>query len=221
MQNLKKSTFGEELANSITHGIGAVFSIIGFFFLMHYTAEQPGSKRISAALIYGISLILLYLASTLYHSIPHYKVKKVMRVFDHVSIYLLIAGSYTPFALLVLDNTLGDLILYIVWGVAIVGSVFKIFFTGKFDKLSTLLYIAMGWVAIIAFEPLLSNLPTPGMVLLATGGVLYTGGTVFYMWNKLKYNHAIWHLFVMGGSAAHFFAILFYVLPMSNLDTVC
>lgn len=188
---------------------------------MHYTAEQPGSKRISAALIYGISLILLYLASTLYHSIPHYKVKKVMRVFDHVSIYLLIAGSYTPFALLVLDNTLGDLILYIVWGVAIVGSVFKIFFTGKFDKLSTLLYIAMGWVAIIAFEPLLSNLPTPGMVLLATGGVLYTGGTVFYMWNKLKYNHAIWHLFVMGGSAAHFFAILFYVLPMSNLDTVC
>lgn len=213
MQNVKKSTFGEELANSITHGIGAVLSIVGFFFLMYYTDGQPDSKRLIAAVVYGSSLVLLYLASTLYHSIPHYKVKKVMRVFDHVSIYLLIAGSYTPFALLVLDSTMGSLILYIIWGFAIVGSIFKIFFTGKFDKISTFLYLVMGWLAIIAIEPLFESLPTPGMVLLAAGGLFYTIGTIFYLWNKLKYNHAIWHVFVLGGSAAHFFSILLYVLP--------
>lgn len=221
MQGIKKSTLGEEIANSITHGIGAILSIIGFFFLMHFTEGQSGSKRITAALIYGASLVILYLASTLYHSIPHYKIKKVMRVFDHISIYLLIAGSYTPFALLVLDNELGDLILYIVWGAAIAGSIFKIFFTGKFDKLSTLLYIAMGWIAIIAFEPLLNNLPYEGMILLALGGLLYTGGTIFYLWNKLKYNHAIWHLFVLGGSTAHFFSILLYVLPLKQAANLC
>lgn len=220
MENVKKSTFGEELANSITHGIGVVLSIVGFFFLMYYTQDQPDLKRLIAAIVYGSSLVLLYSASTLYHSIPHYKTKKVMRVFDHVSIYLLIAGSYTPFALLVLNSEMGDFILYVIWGFALVGSIFKIFFTGKFDKLSTFLYLVMGWLAIIAIEPLIENLPTTGMLLLGLGGLLYTVGTVFYLWNRLKYNHAIWHVFVLGGSAAHFFSILLYVLP-ENFTVAC
>jgi hemolysin III len=162
--------------------------------------------------IYGATLVLLYLSSTLYHSLPEGKAKRVFRIFDHSSIFLLIAGTYTPITLIKLRGGLGWTIFGMVWGIAILGIISKVFWINKFSILSTILYLVMGWLVVVALKPLLAALNRTSTVFLVTGGLLYTVGTIFYSWKKIKYTHAIWHLFVLAGSVCHFFTVLF-LLP--------
>lgn len=208
-------TVGEEIANSITHGIGAALSIAGLTLLVVLAAIYGDVWRVVSFSIYGSSLVLLYLCSTLYHSIQHPKTKRILRIFDHSAIYLLIAGSYTPFTLVSMRGPWGWSLFGVVWGLALLGIAFKTVFIGKYEKLATAAYVLMGWLVVIAFKEMLVVVPPGGIVWLVIGGVVYTLGVLFYAWEKLPYNHAIWHLFVLGGSVCHFFAILFHVLPVS------
>lgn len=206
-------TIGEEIANSITHGIGAVLSVAGLTLLVVLAAIYGDVWRIVSFSIYGASLFLLYLASTLYHSIQHPRIKRVLRIFDHAAIYLLIAGTYTPFMLVSLRGPWGWSFFGIIWGLAFLGIAFKAFFIGRYEKLATAAYVLMGWLCVVAFKEMVATLSFGGMAWVVAGGIVYTLGVIFYAWEKLPYNHAIWHLFVLGGSICHFFAILLYVLP--------
>ena len=206
---------GEEIANSITHGIGAALSVAGLTLLVVLAVIYGDVWRVVSFSIYGSSLVLLYLASTLYHSFQSPRVKRVLRVLDHASIYLLIAGTYTPFLLVNMRGAWGWSLFGVVWGLALLGVLFKIFFIGRFEVLATAAYVLMGWLVVIAFREMLIQVPPGGVVLLFAGGMVYTAGVLFYAWEKLPFNHAIWHLFVLGGSICHFFAVLFYVLPMA------
>ena len=206
-------TIGEEIANSITHGIGAVLSIAGLILLVILASLYGDIWRIVSVTIYGTCLVLLYLCSTLYHSIQRPKVKRVLRILDHAAIYLLIAGSYTPFALVTMRGPLGWTILGIVWVLALLGILFKIWFIGRFEVMATIGYILMSWICLVAFKQLIAGLGLDGMRWLMFGGAAYMIGVIFYAWQKLPYNHAIWHLFVLGGSTCHFFAVLLHVLP--------
>jgi len=209
----KHYTIGEEIASSITHGVGAVLSIAALVILVVLAAKKGDAWRIVSFSIYGASLILLYLASTLYHGIQHPGAKHVFQILDHSSIFLLIAGTYTPFLLVNLRGPWGWTLFGIIWALAVVGIVFKAVFIGKWKKLSTLAYVAMGWLVVVALKPMLAVIPKPGLAWLAAGGLAYTGGVVFYAWKSVKFMHMIWHLFVLAGSICHFFAILLYVLP--------
>jgi len=199
---------GEEIANSVTHGIGAVLAVAGLTVLVVLAAIYGDTWRVVSFTIYGSSLIILYSASTLYHGVRHPKVKRVLRTFDHTSIYLLIAGTYTPFLLIAVRDTMGWTLLAIVWAMAIVGIIWKIFFLGRFEVMATIMYVLMGWMGVIAFRQMLVNVPHFGVIMLFAGGIVYTLGVGFYAWEKLPYNHAIWHLFVLGGSICHFVAIV-------------
>ena len=214
--NIMGYTVGEEIANSITHGIGAALSVAGLTLLVALAAIYGDVWRVVSFSIYGSSLVLLYLASTLYHSIQHPKVKRVLRIFDHSAIYLLIAGTYTPFTLVSMRGPWGWTLFGVVWGLALLGIAFKTVFIGKYEKWATAAYVLMGWLVVIAFKQMLITVPPGGIVWLVIGGVVYTLGVIFYAWEKLPYNHAIWHLFVLGGSVCHFFAILFHVLPVQQ-----
>lgn len=200
-------TIGEEIANSVTHGIGAALAVAGLAVLVVLAAIYGDAWRVVSFTIYGSSLIILYMASTLYHSVQHPKTKKVLRTFDHTSIYVLIAGTYTPFLLIAVRDALGWILLAVVWTMAVVGIIWKIFFLGRFEVMATLMYIFMGWMGVIAFRQMLVNVPQLGVRMLFAGGIVYTLGVIFYAWEKLPYNHAIWHLFVLGGSICHFFAV--------------
>lgn len=213
--NIMGYTVGEEIANSITHGIGAGLSVAGLTLLVALAAIYGDVWRVVSFSIYGSSLVLLYLASTLYHSIQHPKVKRILRIFDHSAIYLLIAGTYTPFTLVSLRGPWGWTLFGLVWGLALLGIAFKTVFIGRYEKLATAAYVLMGWLVVIAFKQMLVAIPPGGIVWVVIGGVVYTLGVLFYAWEKLPYNHAIWHLFVLGGSACHFFAILLHVLPVN------
>ncbi len=213
--NVMGYTVGEEIANSITHGIGAGLSVAGLTLLVALAAIYGDVWRVVSFSIYGSSLVLLYLASTLYHSIQHPKVKRILRIFDHSAIYLLIAGTYTPFTLVSLRGPWGWTLFGLVWGLALLGIAFKTVFIGRYEKLATAAYVLMGWLVVIAFKQMLVAIPPGGIVWVVIGGVVYTLGVLFYAWEKLPYNHAIWHLFVLGGSACHFFAILLHVLPVN------
>ncbi len=206
-------SLGEEIANSVTHGIGAALSVAGLTILVVLAAIYGDAWRVVSFSIYGSSLIILYLASTLYHSVQHPRVKRALRIFDHVAIYLLIAGTYTPFLLVSMRGAWGWSLFGVVWGLALVGVIFKSFFIDRYEALATAAYVLMGWIVIIAFKEMLMRVPPGGIILLVVGGIVYTLGVIFYAWEKLPFNHAIWHLFVLGGSILHFFAILFYVLP--------
>ncbi len=206
-----KQHFWEEVANSLTHGAGLVASVIAMVTLIIIANGEQNLTKIIAGTVYGSSLILCYLASTLYHSFQEPKLKYYLKIFDHAAIYLLIAGSYTPFTLFVIKGEWGLWMLGIIWTLAIAGVIFKLFFVKKFKIFSTLLYLAMGWMAIFAIQPLFENLPFEGLFLLVAGGLSYSFGVIFFLWEKLPFSHAIWHLFVMGGSVCHFFAILLYV----------
>ena len=212
LQNKTYST-GEEIANSITHGIGTALSIAGLIILVVLAARQGDAWKIVSFSIYGTSLILLYLASTLYHSFSNEKIKRILKMIDHSSIYILIAGTYTPFMLISLRGPWGWSIFGSIWVLALIGIIFKFYFIGKVLKLSLIIYILMGWLCTIALKEMLIKIPAGGLFLLALGGVFYTGGVVFYVWHKLPYNHAVWHLFVLAGSISHYFSILFYILP--------
>lgn len=212
-QRHKHYTLGEEIANGITHGIGAGLSVAGLTLLVVLAALYGDVWRIVSFSIYGGSLIIVYLASTLYHSFQHPRLKQVFRIIDHASIYLLIAGTYTPFLLVSMRGAWGWTLLAVVWGLALLGIGSKTLFTRRFQNPSTWLYILMGWLSVIGLREALVAIPAGSLVLIAVGGVVYTVGVIFYAWKKLPYNHAIWHLFVLGGSVCHYFAVLCYLLP--------
>jgi len=212
--SIKRYTLGEEIANSVTHGVGAALGVAALSILVTLAALQGDAWRVVSFSVYGATLVLLYLFSTLYHSFQSEKVKRIFRIFDHAAIYLLIAGSYTPFTLVSLRGAWGWTLFGLIWGLAVVGIIHTIFFIDRFKALSAIVYIGMGWLIVIAFKPIVAAVPFGGIVWMLIGGLAYTLGVVFYAWKKLPYNHAIWHLFVLGGSISHFFGILFYVLPM-------
>ncbi len=203
-----KTNYKEEIWNAITHGIGAVLAVSGLVLLIIFACIKGSVWHIVSFAVFGGTLVLLYLASTLYHSIQIPKVKQLFRKFDHMAIYLLIAGTYTPFCLAVLRSWIGWTIFGIVWACCIIGIVIKAFYTGKKEVFSTIMYVLMGWIIVAAIKPLYESTPTHTFVLLLLGGLSYTLGTVFFVNHKLRYSHCIWHLFVLGGSVFHFFSVL-------------
>ncbi|MAY26285.1 MAG: hemolysin III [Polycyclovorans sp.] len=208
-----KYSLGEEIAHGLTHGVGIVLAIAGLCVLVTFSALYGTAVHVVASSIFGASMIVLYTASTLYHSLPMPETKRIMRVVDHASIYLLIAGTYTPFTLVTLEGAWGWSLFGVVWGLAIAGIIFKLFFTGRFDRLSVAIYVAMGWCGLVAIKPMMAALPTLGLWLLVAGGLAYTGGVIFYLLERMRYHHAIWHLFVMAGTTLHYFVVLFFVIP--------
>ena len=209
---LTTQTLGEEIANSVTHGIAAAGSIGALVTLVVLAALRGNVWHIVSCSIFGVSLILLYLASTLYHALPPGKAKQVFRILDHASIYLLIAGTYTPFTLVTLRGPWGWSIFAVVWTLAVAGVVFQSLLIGRLPVLSTSVYVLMGWAIVIAFRPLVHALPWGGVLWLAAGGLSYTAGVYFFA-SKSRFAHMVWHLFVIAGSLCHFFAVLFYVIP--------
>lgn len=201
----------EENLNIYTHGFGLLASVVALPFLVAKAIHTDGFWQATSYLIYGFSLIILYAASTFYHSAKNPIKRRRLNIFDHSAIYVLIAGTYSPFTLITLEGTTGWIVFGLTWFFALTGIVLKLFFTGKFDKLSTIMYVLMGWQVVFAIKPLLKNLATEGLQLLFLGGVFYTIGAVLYSIKKLPYNHAIFHVFVLLGSFSHFFSIYFFV----------
>lgn len=211
MANTYTFTRREEIVNAITHGFGAAFSVAALVLLIVFAVIKGDSEHVVSFTIYGSMMLLLYSASTLVHSFPEGRAKRVFEIMDHACIYLFIAGTYTPILLHVVQGTLGWTMFIIVWGLAICGVVFKLFYTSRFLYTSTLVYLMMGWMIVIAWGPIKANLAPAGLHLLMAGGLLYTVGTLFYVWRSFKHHHAVWHLFVLGGSVLHFFLIMLYV----------
>lgn len=204
----------EELANRFTHGLGALLSIIGVIALVGLALAQRDHNRLVSACIYGGAMITFYCFSTAYHSVKKPFTRYVLRILDHVSIYLMIAGTYTPFALVTLGGTWGRWLLGTVWGLGTVGAIAKIFTTHRLRVIGPILYIALGWIVLVVLKPLAAALAGPGLALLFIGGAAYTIGVAFFLWDRLPFNHAIWHVFVLAGSACHFAAIFYYVTPL-------
>jgi len=206
-------SLGEEIAHAVSHGIGALLSIAGLAVLLTFSAMYGDAWHIVSSSIYGFTLIVLYSASTLYHAIPVPDIKRVLQKIDHAAIYLLIAGTYTPFTLINLRGPWGWSLFGIVWGVAIFGIIVELVLPRRLEWLSLSLYLGMGWAVIVAIVPMIENVETGGLVLLLLGGLSYSLGVIFYVRDHMRYHHAIWHLFVLAGSTLHFFAVLFYVIP--------
>lgn len=207
---MKIQSHFEERLNALTHAIGAVLGIVALVLLIVYNSNKTDYSLFSV-IVYGLSIIILFSASTLYHSVKDEGKKHYFRIIDHVSIYLLIAGTYTPVLLITLSESLGWTLFYVVWGIAAFGVILKLFFTGKFEVFSTLLYLVMGWLIIFDFSNV-SNIFGDGILFLFAGGLAYTVGIVFYAIHRIPYNHVIWHLFVLAGAIFHFFMIFFYVI---------
>ena len=203
-------SLGEEIANSVTHGVAALASIAALPILVAVAVDRGDPWRVVGDAIFGATLVLLYTASTLYHALTHSGAKRVFRVLDHSAIYLLIAGTYTPFALGSLRGPWGWSLLGAVWALAALGIAAKATLGFRFPRLSTAIYVGMGWLGVIAFRPLLTHLGLPGVVWLVAGGLCYTAGVIFFAWERLRYGHMVWHLFVAAGSVCHFFAVLRY-----------
>ncbi len=207
----RPQSLGEEIANSISHGMGLVGAIVGTPFLIVAALQRYDALSVVAASIFAASMLALYLASTLYHAIAHERAKRVLRFFDHSAIYLLIAGTYTPFALGALRGPWGWTILALIWTLALLGIAAKIVFGMRFPRLSTWLYLGMGWIVVIAIEPMWRSVPGWGLFWLAAGGLAYTLGVIFYATDhRIRYHHFVWHLFVLTGTACHYFAVLWY-----------
>lgn len=203
----------EELANVLTHGIGALLSMSAVVLLVVYSSLNGTAYHIVSSAIFGASLLTLYTMSTLYHLVKKEKIKHIFRILDHSSIFLLIAGTYTPFTLVTLNGKWGWTLFGLVWGLAVVGIITEVATNQKYNKFSLGLYLGMGWLIIIAIKPLIHTVPAGGFKLLVGGGLCYTLGVVFYAWKSLVGSHAIWHLFVLGGSILHFCAVFFFVIP--------
>ena len=203
----------EEKTNIISHAIGFILSIVALVLLVRHANLYGNVLHIVSFSIFGASLIILYAASTFYHSTKKPELRNRLRIFDHASIYVLIAGTYTPFTLVTLNGPTGWVILGASWGMALTGITLKIFFTGKYKFISTLMYVFMGWIIIFAIKPVFNNLPLEGFFWLVAGGMSYTIGAIIYSIKKIKFNHAIFHMFVLLGSACHFVSVFFYVLP--------
>ena len=207
--NISKQTLLEEIANSITHGLGLCLSIVGVIFLLIYSVKNGDPWRIVSFIIYGTSLTILYLVSTIYHSLKHSRAKAIFRRLDHSAIYLLIAGTYTPIILISMRTTWVLYVLPIIWTMAIFGLYIKIFYIHRYERLSLAFYIFMGWFALIAVNPLYNSIPFESFIWIIVGGLSYTTGVIFYTWHRLSYNHAIWHVFVLVGSVSHYIGMLY------------
>jgi hemolysin III len=207
---MDRLAFREEVANSISHGLGLVLAIVAVPILMLAAVRAGSVHFIVGASVFGGTMILLYLASTLYHSLTHEAAKAVCRVFDHLAIFLLIAGTYTPFSLGVLRGPWGWSLLAVIWTLAIVGITLKIRRRTRHSRITIVLYVIMGWLAIVAVKPMVMLIPVPGILLIFAGGIAYTGGLAFFALERIRYNHFIWHLFVIAGTTCHFFAVLWY-----------
>lgn len=212
--SLSRYSLCEEVANSITHGIGIVLAIAALCILTAFASLYGNIWHIVSVSVYGTTLILLYTASTLYHSVQESRIKSYLRILDQTAIYLLIAGTYTPFTLVNLRGSWGWWLFVIIWGIAVLGIVLQTIPRGRWRVVTLSLYVGMGWAIIVAIKPLFQSVATGGLVLLFSGGVAYTAGILFYIWKNLKFHHAVWHLFVLAGSILHFFAVLFYVIPL-------
>ena len=213
-KNARPFTLSEEIFHSITHGIGSGLAIAGLVILVVLAVLNGDVYKIIGFSIFGTSLVLLYLASTLYHGIQQPRTKHIFKIFDHSAIYLLIAGSYTPFLLVGIRNTTGWTLLVVVWMIALIGITMKVLFIDRFQVLSVIMYLAMGWLCVFAFREMLSSIPIGGIIWLAAGGILYTVGVIFYAMQKKPYMHAVWHFFVLGGSLCHYFAVLFFLTQL-------
>ena len=211
-KSFSSESLSERLFNTITHGIGSVLSIVALVLMVVYASYNSDAWSIVGVSIFGSTLILLYMSSTLYHAFSNGRVKQIFKTLDQSFIYLLIAGTYTPVLLITLRNTLGWTVFGLVWAMAIGGITHRIFFFDKLKKLSLVSYIVMGWLSLIVFKSLLNAAPAELVVWLLIGGAFYTGGLIFYSWEKLPFNHAIWHLFVLGGSFSHFMGIYLYLV---------
>lgn len=208
----RPETPAEEIASALTHGLGAAAALAGGAVLITLAALYGDGWQLSAAIVFGITLLLLYVASTLYHAIPHPVAKGRLKIFDHCAIYLLIAGTYTPFTLIGLRGPVGWWLFGTIWALALFGVIFKLFYTGRFQLLSTVVYIAMGWLIVVAAKPAMRALDPWTFGWLLGGGVAYTLGTVFYHRPNMRYSHAVWHLFVIAGSVCHYIAVMAQVL---------
>ncbi|PKQ19655.1 MAG: hemolysin III [Actinobacteria bacterium HGW-Actinobacteria-6] len=206
-------SLGEEIANAITHGLGVGLSIVAMTLLVASAAIWGNGWHLSSAIVYGVTMLLLYVSSTLYHSIPGDKARHVLKIIDHSSIYLLIAGTYTPFTLVTLRESGGWWLFGVVWSLAIVGVALEAFWVYRPKWVSAVVYLGMGWLVVVVINPLVANLPSGGLWLLVAGGLAYTLGTIFYVLKRVPYTHAVWHLFVLAGSVCHFLAVMLYVLP--------
>lgn len=206
-KNLKYYSKPEEISNVLTHGLGFLLSIPALIFLINLALEKGATNHLVGYIVFGISMLLLYLASTVYHAVQKPNLRKKLNVFDHAAIYVLIAGTYTPFTLVGLEGGWKWSIFGTVWGIALVGIIFKLFFTGRFNLLSTILYVAMGWLIVIAYKPLSEGISSDSLYWLFAGGIAYTVGAVLYMIRKMPFNHAIFHLFVLIGTACHFLSV--------------
>jgi hemolysin III len=202
----------EEIWHAITHGVGLALSIAGLAVLSAYATLQGSALVITSSAIFGATLIIMYGSSTLYHAITHTRIKKLFQQFDHASIYFLIAGTYTPVTLVSLGGTLGWSIFYIVWTTAIFGIFLKFVYPNRFEMLSLVLYLVLGWIIVVAAKPIFESIDSGGLWLMLAGGLSYTFGIIFYVWDNLPFNHTIWHLFVLGGSIFHYFMVLLYVI---------
>ena len=211
--DVSEYTSGEEVAHVITHGLGAVLSLIALVLLVGVTWVRGDAWHLASNAIYGATLVILYSGSTLYHSARSPRWRHVAKVIDHGAIYLLIAGTYTPFTLVTLRGPWGWTLFGIVWGLALIGIVTEAWWVYRPEKLATALYLILGWVVVIAIKPLQAALPAGGLFWLVAGGLCYSLGTIFYVMKKTRYMHAVWHLFVLGGSVCHFLAVALYVVP--------
>ncbi len=205
----------EELANTLTHGFGLALSVAGFLFLVTFAALKGDGWYIASSVLYGLSLITLYAASTFYHGATSPELKRKLQIVDHCCIYVLIAGSYTPFTLVVLRSGIGQNLFVFVWVFALIGILTKVFLSKRFSSASVISYLVMGWIGIIVIQPLFAAIGLMPILLIIAGGIAYSVGVIFYSWESLKHHHAIWHLFVMLGSIFHFLAIAIYVIPYS------
>jgi hemolysin III len=205
----------EELANAITHGIAALLALVACILLVNKGLHSLNALQLTGLIVYGISMVILFLASTLYHSIQVEKTRTILKQLDHSAIYLLIAGTYTPFLMISLNNRPAYILLMVLWVLALVGIVFKIFFVHRFGKISLITYLLMGWLALFVIPDIYRALPRAGFDLLVAGGLCYTIGTLFYAAKRYPFTHAVWHLFVIGGAACHCIAIYYYVLPLA------
>ena len=216
---LKTSSYSvrEEIANAVTHGVAALMSVAGLAVLVGFAVAYSGSPTvITAVSVFGASMVFLYVASTLYHAIPNPRAKRILQRLDHSMIFVLIAGSYTPFCLVTLEGVTGIALCIAVWAIAIAGIALQGLLIQKSKWLNSLLYLAMGWLVILVIEPLIENLPQGGLWLLTAGGLAYSLGVIFYIWKRLPYSHAIWHVFVFAGTLLQFLAVLLYVIPVFN-----
>lgn len=214
-EHTKRYTTGEEIANAVTHGVAALMSIAGLAILVGFAVAYSGSPTvITAVSVFGASMIFLYVASTLYHAIPNPKAKRILQQLDHSMIYVLIAGSYTPFCLVTLEGATGIALCIAVWAIALAGIALQGVLIKKSKWLNSLLYLAMGWLVILVIEPLIENLANGGLWLLTAGGLSYSLGVIFYIWKSIPYSHAIWHVFVFAGTVLQFLAVLLYVIPV-------